>query len=283
MRFALAAAALLTLTLAASYAIDPYDSGRSTLFAKAGVRPQGPRTANASRGRDPAFDAAVIGNSRVQLLSPDRLKAATGVAFVQLSVPRSGPREQLVLLDWFMRHRPRPAQAVVLGIDALWCTADPTLPLLAPFPFWLYTRSALEYVGGLVRFDVLEEVPRRLRYVFAANPARARPDGYWDYAPEYLRPDDPSGVALRGRLEMGRQSRDGRPWGAFPGHGGRSARAWRRFRLRRRSSCCCRQHYAKHLPQSGYIRVGSRRRAARPPAIEARRGAAPARRWSTAH
>lgn len=249
-RFALAAAALLALILATAYAIDPYDSGRSTLFAKPGVRPQGPRTANASRGRDPAFDAAVIGNSRVQLLSPDRLKAETGVAFVQLSVPRSGPREQLVLLDWFMRHRPRPAGAVVLGVDALWCTADPTLPLLAPFPFWLYTRSALDYVGGLVRFDVLEEVPRRMRYVFAANPARARPDGYWDYAPEYLRPDDPGGVALRGRLEGG-DTRETPPIGErFPA-----------MEALRRSLASLPAEvpvvlvlpplYAKHLPQPG--------------------------------
>jgi len=214
--FALTAAALLAVILAVAYAVDPFDSGRSTLFAKPGVRPQGPRTANASRGRDPNFSAAVIGNSRVQLLSPTRLKDAAGMDFVQLSVPRSGPREQLALLDWFIRHRTRPAQAVVLGVDALWCTADPSLPLLAPFPFWLYTRSALEYAGGLVRFDVLEEIPRRLQYVFATDPPRARPDGYWDYAPEYHRPDDPEGVALRARLEAG-DSRETPPIGKnFP-------------------------------------------------------------------
>jgi hypothetical protein len=145
MRFALAAAALLTLTLAASYAIDPYDSGRSTLFAKAGVRPQGPRTANASRGRDPAFDAAVIGNSRVQLLSPDRLKGCDRRPPSGSSRCRGrGPREQLVLLDWFMRHRPK-AGAGPSSSGSTPCGAPPVrrCRCFAPVSaFWLYTRSA---------------------------------------------------------------------------------------------------------------------------------------------
>lgn len=216
MRVAAGAAALLALFLAVAFLIDPYDTGRSPLFAKPGVRPQGPRTANASRGRDPAFDAAVFGNSRIQLLSPARLKDETGLAFVQLSVPRSGPREQLVLLDWFMRHRTRPAGAVVLGVDALWCTADPALPVLAPFPFWLYSARLLEYLGGLVRFDVLEQLPRRLSYLLSPTAVRAAPDGYWDYAPEYVRPDDPEGKALRARLDAG-DSQETPPIGArFP-------------------------------------------------------------------
>src|SRR5690606_37526867 len=85
---AVTAAALLAL-VAVAYAVDPYDSGRSALFEKPGVRPQGPRTANASRGRDPAFNAAIFGNSRIQLIPPERLDKATGLDFVQLAVPGS--------------------------------------------------------------------------------------------------------------------------------------------------------------------------------------------------
>src|SRR4051812_47039049 len=66
--FAIGATAILVSLLAITYALDPFDTGRPGLFAKAGVRPQGPRTAGASRGRDPAFNAAVIGNSHIQLL-----------------------------------------------------------------------------------------------------------------------------------------------------------------------------------------------------------------------
>src|SRR3954454_4696676 len=105
-RFALgliAAAASLALgALATAYVIDPFDTGRSSLFKKAGIRPQGPRTAGASRGRDPSFNAAIFGNSHIQLLSPDRLRTLTGLSFVQLSVPATGPKEHFALIDWFM-------------------------------------------------------------------------------------------------------------------------------------------------------------------------------------
>ena len=195
------AAVMLGGVVALAYAVDPYDSGRSSLFAKLGVRPQGPRTAGASRGRDPAFDSAVVGNSHIQLLSPERLKAKTGLNFVQLAVPATGPKEQLVLVDWFLRHRTAP-RALVLGTDASWCTADRTLANAKPFPFWLYSADPIAYARGLVRFDILEELPRRFGYVFGRNTARARPDGYWDYEADYLGLGYGANPVLRDRLEV---------------------------------------------------------------------------------
>jgi hypothetical protein len=192
---------LLAAIVTAAFAVDPYDSGRSTLFEKAGVRPQGPRTANASRGRDPAFDAAIVGNSHIQIVSPERLKTSTGLDFVQLSVPGSGPKEHLTLVDWFVRHRKEPPRAIVLGVDTLWCTSDPELRNDKPFPFWLYSDSATEYLRGLVRYDILEELPRRISYLFETNPERARPDGYWDYEPEYIGLGYTTNPALRKRLQ----------------------------------------------------------------------------------
>ena len=53
--------------------IDPYDTGRFPTFIEPGVFDGGSRTANASRGRDPRFNAAVFGNSRGQLLDPAKL------------------------------------------------------------------------------------------------------------------------------------------------------------------------------------------------------------------
>jgi hypothetical protein len=198
--FVAAAAVLLVAILGAAYAIDPYDTGRSSLLHKPGVRPQGPRTAGASRGRDPAFDAAVIGNSHAQLLSPERLNALTGRSFVQLTVPATGPKEQLVLIDWFVRHHPG-ARAIVIGADDRWCAADPALPNIKPFPFWLYSRDRLEYAGGLLRYHVLEELLPRLRYVASKRAGRARPDGYWDYEPHYTALGFDRDPALRARLE----------------------------------------------------------------------------------
>lgn len=173
---ALFAAAVLLLALS-----DPYDSGRFSLMPDIGVNDGGPRTANASRGRDPNFDAAIIGNSRGQLIDPRRLSAATGSAFVQLTVPGTGPREQLVLLRWFARHH--RVGAIVLAADQSWCTADPSLPIINDFPFWLYADSDLEYLQGLIRSQSFSRLWRRLRLA-AGRIERSDPAGYWDYQRE---------------------------------------------------------------------------------------------------
>jgi hypothetical protein len=183
-------AGAMVLMLALLFVLDPYDTGRPGLIEKPGVRPQGPRTAAASRGRDPAFNAAIFGNSHVQLLSPERLNAQTGLGFVSLIAPATHPREQLVLMDWFVRHRSEKnqtaAKAIVIGIDGNWCTPNAALPNEKPFPFWLYERSLVKYAGGLVRFDILEEATRRIDWLRKKAPERARPDGYWDYEPNYI-------------------------------------------------------------------------------------------------
>jgi hypothetical protein len=196
------AAAVLAAMVAIAYAVDPYDTGRSTLFDKPGVRPQGPRTVGASRGRDPAFNAMIVGNSRIQLISPERLKEATGLDFVQLAVPGSGPKEHLTLIDWYLRHRREPPKALVVSVDDTWCASDPALTNEKPFPFWLYSADRLEYARGLVRYDILEELPRRLAYIFGKNPERARPDGYWDYEPDYIGLGYTTNPAIRQRLEQ---------------------------------------------------------------------------------
>ncbi len=127
--------------------VDPYDSGRFGFIGIKGISDESPRTANASRGRDPQFNAAVFGNSTGQLLKPAELSRATGVRFVQLTVPGTGPREQIALLRWFVRHHAR-ADALVIVTDPVWCTDDPALPILNPFPFWLYSDSTSNISGG---------------------------------------------------------------------------------------------------------------------------------------
>lgn len=176
-------ATLFVVILSALVIVDPYDTGRLTFLDRPGVSPQGPRTANASRGRDPNFDAAIIGNSHVQLLDPARLSAATGGRFVSLIVPATHSSEQLVMLDWFLRHHEKPS-AVVLGIDENWCRTNSTYRE-QPFPDWLYAKTDLEYLAGLITINAIERLPGRLAAM--TNPeSRARPDGYWDYEPDYL-------------------------------------------------------------------------------------------------
>jgi hypothetical protein len=195
---------LLACILGLAFLLDPYDTGRPGLISKPGLRPQGPRTAGASRGRDPVFNAAIFGNSRVQLLSPERLNPQTNARFVSLTVPGAGPREQLQLLDWFIRHRHEAPRALVLGIDSTWCVSDPALTNVKPFPFWLYERSNLAYLAGLMHYDLVEELPRRIAWLLRTAPERAAPDGYWDYAASFRQAagkENPKRGAFLGRYQ----------------------------------------------------------------------------------
>lgn len=169
----------------ALYVIDPYGTGRARLIDPPGVRAQGTRTEHANRALDPAFDAVILGNSRMQALSPERLTTLTGARFASLTVPGTRPREQLTLLDWFLRHRETPPAAVLIGTDIFWCRGgDEALATVNPFPFWLYDENIFVYLRGLVRFNVLQEGVRRIEYALERRD-RARPDGYWDYDPIY--------------------------------------------------------------------------------------------------
>jgi hypothetical protein len=210
----LAAAVLISAAfLTVAFLLDPYDSGRTPLALKEGVRPQGPRTALASRGRDPQFTGAIFGNSNIQLISPEQLREKTGIPFVSLIAPGTMPRETLATIDWFLRHHRRtPPRAIVIGIDNHWCTSNPTLPNEKPFPFWLLSRSILDYVGGLMRYDLIEEIPRHFAYLTSRKAERARPDGYWDYEVQgfHQRPE------IRARLEQPVELGGGNVDGPFP-------------------------------------------------------------------
>ncbi len=209
---AVAAGACLA-ALAFLVVLDPYDTGRLFSIDRPGVAPTGPRIANASRARDDAFDAAIIGNSHVQLLTPERLNAATGARFVSLIVPASYPREQFVIIDWFLRHHRQP-KALVIGADNTWCRADATYHE-KPFPFWLYERSELAYLRGLLNYSALEAIPGRVLTLRGIK-NRARRDGYWDYEPEYLSLGYGDRNFVRTKLTAERPTKGSEPIGFQP-------------------------------------------------------------------
>ena len=178
--FLVGGAALLAGLMAGVALLDPYDRGA---FGEPhrGIAEAAPRVADASRARDPAFDSAVFGNSHIQLVDPAALSRATGLRFVSLTVPGTGPREQLAILDSFRRHHGDGARALVLGLDPTWCTQDPALPMTNPFPFWLYDPSRRAYLGGLLRYAALEQAAKRVGLMLGlVGPSRR--DGYWNYA-----------------------------------------------------------------------------------------------------
>ena len=189
--------------------VDPYDSGRFGVAWTSGVADEDPRTADVSRGRDPRFDSAVIGNSHGQLLDPARLSAASGMHFVQLTVPGTGPREQLTLLRWFARHHTSIA-AIVLAADSSWCTQDPSLPISNEFPFWLYADGDAEYVVNVLRTAALDRGWRRILLGLGLR-RPSDPAGYWDYESGHVwafAPTVPDGISPASKMRE--------PRGSFP-------------------------------------------------------------------
>lgn len=162
-------------------ALDPYDSGRFSLFAAKGVPEFGPRLTAASRARQSGIDAAIIGNSTIQLIDPARLSALSGRRVVSLTIPGTGPQEQLVVARYFLgHHRAGEMRGLVLGIDSTWCSANGRLELTNPFPFWLYGESDLDYLGHMMRLATARATIQKGKLMLGYAPA-ARADGYDDY------------------------------------------------------------------------------------------------------
>jgi hypothetical protein len=211
-RFALLLLGVFVAVVGIAYAfiilVDPYDSGRFASFglwspydgttnrladvtggipasgtASSGVSfgdtDTSQRTSNVALGRSPRFNAAIFGNSHGQLLSPERLSRATGLAFVQLTVPGSNVREQLAMMHWFIAHH-TDIGAMVLALDERWCVTDPALPIRTPFPFWLYSDSNLVYLANAMSTRSLRDSIRRVAAAFGPLPP-VDPAGYADY------------------------------------------------------------------------------------------------------
>jgi hypothetical protein len=180
-------AALFLMLLGGVYLIDPYDTGRSPFSREPDLRGQKEVNATASVGRNPKYEAAVIGNSTIALIMPSRLTALSGIPFAQLSVPGAQIPEQLTIIDWFMKHHAEAAKALVIAINRdTWCAHDPAQTGNSPFPFWRFSDSAFEYLAGLISVTSMEQAGRRLGLRRGSKTAPAI-DGYWDYEPLYAK------------------------------------------------------------------------------------------------
>jgi hypothetical protein len=181
------AAAAAGLILAVLLLVDPFATGRMTPIRSTVMQEANPRMAHVARARDPRFDAAVIGNSTVQILSPERLNALTGLSFVQLSIPGTGPMEQAAILHHLARRPVGGVKAIVLGLDFTWCDPANAAKSLHPFPLWLHGPTNFAYAANMFRMESLEAAPRRLEALILGRRV-GRADGFWDYETIY-RPD----------------------------------------------------------------------------------------------
>jgi hypothetical protein len=140
--------------------VDPYDSGRFGVFGIDGMVDRNSVTANASRARDPNFDSAIIGNSTALLLDPNPLSEASGRRFVQLSVVGGSPREEMTVLDFFLRQH-RRVGALVFVTDPGWCEHGQR-EMSREFPYALYGDSRLVYAGYLFSGAGIEHAVQRV-------------------------------------------------------------------------------------------------------------------------
>src|SRR5579864_8472295 len=171
--YAASVVALGTAAAALVLGVDPYGTGRLAWRAERVVPDFGPRFSAVYLSRQARFDTAIIGNSTIQLVDPARVSAASGKRVVSLTVPGSGPLEQLAIAEWFRTHHPAAAiRGFVFGIDETWCEADGELRLSNPFPFWLYSASVAEYAANMMSLRSVNAVVKEAKLSFRPSPPR---------------------------------------------------------------------------------------------------------------
>ncbi|MBR1170915.1 hypothetical protein JQ571_28330 [Bradyrhizobium liaoningense] len=173
----LAGAALLVLAL--MVVVDPYDSGKLGLLGIEGVDNRLTPITAASRARDASFDSAILGNSTGQLIQPAELSRASEFRFVQLYMTGASPREQLAVLDFFLRNH-RKVGALVIAADPGWCVHARPTEEGVPFPYWLYDGSVVTYAVRLISWQAIEQVFQRIGIGLGLRPRMNR-DGFVSY------------------------------------------------------------------------------------------------------
>ena len=175
--FLVTVAICVSLVFAFVISVDPYDSGKFGFFGIKGVADRNSVTASASRARDNSFDSAIIGNSTALLINPTRLSRATGLSFVQLSVVGGSPREEMTVLDFFLRHHARVG-ALVIGADPGWCEHyQREKP--RPFPYWLYDDNRIAYAAAPFSSAAIEHAFQRVSIGLGQH-QRSDPTGTFD-------------------------------------------------------------------------------------------------------
>jgi len=151
---------------------------------------------------DPTFDSLVIGTSTARLLKPDRLDAALGGRFANLSLNSGRAYEQMRLAQVFFHHHPQ-ASRFVLGVDSVWCETYVDLKFTErPFPPWLYDNNPWNDVLYLFNPTALEEAGRQLAQIAGLRAPKYGKDGYAYFLPP---PEDYDPARARQNLYKGEE------------------------------------------------------------------------------
>jgi hypothetical protein len=163
---------------------DPFATGRLSPFGHFNVTSDKRMFNNAGRVRNPAFDAAIIGNSRSFAIEPQRLSEGTGRRFAHLGLEAVSHADQLTMLSLFAKARAQRPAAFVQVVDAEnWC--NPSRGRTAyDVPWWLYEGSTLTYLQRILSAESVRASLRRIRIALGVSGDAARGDGYFIWMPK---------------------------------------------------------------------------------------------------
>ena len=177
--------------VAALFIMDPY--GRSGLRPSDKISNLPERLLMVSRAMDPAFDAAIVGNSTSMPLQPEALDSLTDRHFVSLSMSGSQSPAAIATARFFLRQHPS-ARDIVIALDDSWCTRGADVDETHPFPFWLY-KNNISYVMGL-----LANASTSMFAVGISEPGNNRIDGYHPYDETFRRNNAADTDRIRDRI-----------------------------------------------------------------------------------
>lgn len=160
---------------------DPYGLRASPGHPPGPIIDANQRLSYPAIARGGAFDAAVFGTSTARLLDPTALDAAFGAEFANLAVNAATPDEQLRLASLFLARR--PIKAVLFGLDAPWCAANPAPRTEHAFPDWLYEPGTPWGVFRQANTRGLIAAVNAMRIRFGQGRPRIRQDGYAVFTP----------------------------------------------------------------------------------------------------
>lgn len=144
--------------------------------------------------RNPTFDAAVLGTSTARLLQPSQLDPSFGARFVNLAMNSATAWEQVQLLGVFLRTHATP-KAVLIDIDAAWCTPVADRLTTRPFPAWMYAENRWPAYREMLTPYAVQEAANQAAVMLGLKRPRYGLDGYTRFVP----PDgqyDPARVDL---------------------------------------------------------------------------------------
>ena len=149
-----------------------------------------------SLARKARFDSLVLGTSTMRLLRPERLDAAFGARFANLSMNSATAYEQARMLELFARHHER-IEVLLIGIDVSWCTPGPLAIRYTRriFPEWMYDENPWNDLPHLLNWNTLEQALRMAEFWTGRRSPRFARDGYASFLPPRSEYDLPKAQA----------------------------------------------------------------------------------------